>query len=84
MPILHGAVAYQTGEDQFEAEKRSWDLAEHSAVVRCPNECLIQYDLYTEINAGEDRVKEYIALIRKQLKDECPDHRDRIRINREG
>jgi hypothetical protein len=84
MPILHGAVAYQTDEDQFAPEIQSWDLAKHTPVIPCPVGCLVQYDLYVEINASEDRVKEYIALVHDQLKNECPHHHDRIRINPEG
>jgi|NGEPerStandDraft_6_1074524.scaffolds.fasta_scaffold32405_2 hypothetical protein len=84
MPILYGAVAYQSGEDQFAPEIQSWDLAKHTALIRCPVGCLIQYDLYVEINASEDRVKEYTALVHEQLKNECPYHPDRIRINPEG
>jgi hypothetical protein len=84
MPILYGAVAYQTGEDQFGPEIRSWDLAKHATAIPCPVGCLIQYDLYVEINASEDQVKEYIALVHDQLKTECPNHHDRITINPEG
>ncbi len=84
MPILYGAVAYQEGEDQFESEKQSWDLAKHAVVIGCPAGCPIQYDLYTEMNATQDQINEYIGLILKRLENECPGHAHRIRIDSEG
>jgi hypothetical protein len=84
MPILHGAVAYQTDEDQFAPEIQSWDLAKHTPVIPCPVGCLVQYDLYVEINASEDRVKEYIALVHDQLKNECPTITTESGFNPEG
>jgi hypothetical protein len=80
MPILYGAVAYKDDARGFEAEKQSWDFATHVDVVGCPAGCPIQYDLYAEINATEDRIHEYIELIHEQLKRECPEHHERIRI----
>jgi hypothetical protein len=84
MPILYGAVAYKEDANGVEGERQSWELAIHADVVGCPGGCPVQYDLYTEINATQDQVHEYIELMHERLQRECPQHADRIRINPGG
>jgi hypothetical protein len=84
MPILYGAVAYKENAQGVETEMQSWDLARRADVVGCPAGCPVLYDLYTEINASEGQVHEYIELIHERLQRECPQHAERIRINPAG
>jgi len=41
----------------------------------------MQYDLYVEINASDEQVREYIDLVLGELEKQCPNHTHKFQIN---
>jgi hypothetical protein len=84
MPILYGAVSYRRpikpeNEHEINACELSQPVPTLLHCAQCPG---VEYGLIVEVDSSQADIEDYIGRVRITMEHGCPNHSQRIRIDK--